>query len=141
MTPAELREIGEDANNDEVERLAETLRRQRLEEMKRAESFRFGRVYPIGREDYTREVTEESKVSVPGDPGKGTGVVCVLYKDGYISFQPGFIPISHRKPGCCVVIGHSSISGSLHSATQRRSLSPLWETNAYQPFPSQGNLC
>jgi len=82
MTPVELREIAEDTSNDEVERLAEAFRRQRLEEIKRVESSRFGRVYPIGKDDYTREVTEESEVTVPGDPGKGTGVVCLLYKDG-----------------------------------------------------------
>lgn len=93
MTPAELKEIGEDANNDEVERLANIFRRQHLEEIKRANSSRFGRVYPIGRDDYTREVTEESKVTVPGEAGKGTGVVCLLYKDGYILFQPGFVSI------------------------------------------------
>lgn len=86
MTPAELGEMGENLNNDEVERLVEIFRRQRLEEIKRAESSRFGRVFPIGRDDYTREVTEESKVTVPGDPGKGTGVVCLLYKDGCVLF-------------------------------------------------------
>ena len=79
--------MGEDANNDELERLAEKFRRQRLEEIKKAESARFGRVYPIGRDDYTREVTEASKVTVPEDPGKGTGVVCLLYKDGSVSFK------------------------------------------------------
>jgi len=82
MTPAELREVGEDANDDELERLAEKFRRQRLEEIKKGESARFGRVYPIGRDDYTREVTEASKVGIPGDAGKGTGVVCLLYKGG-----------------------------------------------------------
>lgn len=96
MTPAEIREMGEDTKNDEVERLAEAFRRQRLEEIKRAESSRFGRVYPIGRDDYTREVTEGSKATVPGDPGKGTGVVCLLYKDGYILFQPEFVSISPK---------------------------------------------
>ena len=86
MNPAELKEMGEDANNDELERLVDNFRRQRLEEIKKAASSRFGRVYPIGRDDYTREVTEESRVAVPGDTGKGTGVVCLLYKDGYTSF-------------------------------------------------------
>jgi len=48
--------------------------------MKRA---RFGRVYPIGREDYTREVTEASMVNLDSDSKElGTGVVCLLYKDG-----------------------------------------------------------
>jgi hypothetical protein len=94
MTPAELREMGEDTNDDEVERLVEKIRRQRLEEIKKAESSRFGHVYPIGRDDYTREVTEASKVSIPGDPGRGTGVVCLLYKDGHVLFHPGYFSIS-----------------------------------------------
>ena len=94
MTPVELREMGEDANNDELERLAEKFRRQHLEEIKKAESGRFGRVYPIGRDDYTREVTEASKVTIPGDPGKGTGVVCLLYRDGSVSFHLGVISTS-----------------------------------------------
>ena len=87
MTPAELREFGEVANDDELERLAEKLRRHHLEEIEKAESARFGRVYPIGRDDYTREVTEASKVTIPGDPGKGTGVVCLLHKDGSVRFN------------------------------------------------------
>ena len=88
--------MGEDANNDELERLAEKLRRQHLEEIKKAETARFGRVYPIGRDDYTREVTEASKVTVPGDPGKGTGVVCLLYRDGSVPFQLEFFSISPK---------------------------------------------
>jgi len=84
MSPTELGEIGEDTNNDELGRLAEKFRRHRLEEIKRAKDSRFGRVYPIGRDDYTREVTEASKVTTLGDTGKGTGVVCLLYKDGSV---------------------------------------------------------
>jgi len=84
MAPTELREVGEDANDSELERLAEKIRRHRLEEIKKAESARFGHVCPIGRDDYTREVTEASKVTIPGDPGKGTGVVCLLFKDGSV---------------------------------------------------------
>lgn len=86
--------MGEDANDDELERLAEKFRRQHLAEIKKAESARFGRVYPIGRDDYTKEVTEASKATVPGDTGKGTGVVCLLYKDGSVSFKPGLFSIS-----------------------------------------------
>ena len=45
---------------------------------------RFGRVYPISREDYMREVTEASQVNEEGDEHqKGTGVVVFLYKDGW----------------------------------------------------------
>jgi hypothetical protein len=61
-------------------------RRQRIGELKQEEDkARFGRVYPIGREDYTREVTEASKVNELGDDEeRGTGVICFLYKDGYV---------------------------------------------------------
>ena len=46
---------------------------------------RFGRVYPIGRDDYKREVTEASAIDEDEEmPGMGTGVVCFLYKDGYV---------------------------------------------------------
>lgn len=39
-------------------------------------------MYPIGRDDYTREVTEASRAVQEGKPaGHGTGVVCFLYKD------------------------------------------------------------
>jgi len=132
--------MGEDANDDEVERLAEKFRQHRLKYIKKAESARFGRVYPIGRDDYTREVTEASKVAVPGDPGKGTGVVCLLYKDGSVRFNQAFSP-SHRMSGCCAATEHLSTSGPWLSATQRQSLSPSWEKNAYQTFLSQDNLC
>jgi len=61
-------------------------RKQRLAEERRDEArARFGQVYPIGREDYTREVTEASKKDEEDDDNeKGTGVVCFLYKDGYV---------------------------------------------------------
>lgn len=94
MTTTELREMGEDANDDELERLAEKFRRHRLGEIREAESARFGRVYPIGREDYTREVTEASKVTTPGEPGTGTGVVCLLYKDGSVCFNRNFLDLT-----------------------------------------------
>ncbi|KAF9036792.1 thioredoxin-like protein [Panaeolus papilionaceus] len=84
FTPKELEELGEDAHDDETERLVLEYRQQRLEhdrkEQKRA---RFGRVYPIGREDYTREITEASKIDEEDDDNeRGTGVVAFLYKDG-----------------------------------------------------------
>ena len=80
----ELKDLAEDTRDDETSRFIEHVRKQRLQEMQRIANARFGRVYPIGRDDYTREVTEASKVD-SGDPdmeGKGTGVVCFLYKDG-----------------------------------------------------------
>ena len=96
--------------DDEEEKLLEKIRRQRMSQL-RAETkkARFGRVYPISRPDYTREVTEASKVDPDADPDApqhqgddddesagnsnaqskadkqrqgGTGVVCFLYKDG-----------------------------------------------------------
>lgn len=59
-------------------------RHRRLAELQKTQqSARFGEVYPIGREDYTREVTEASNVDLCDEPEiKGTGVVCFLYKDG-----------------------------------------------------------
>ncbi|EGN96269.1 hypothetical protein SERLA73DRAFT_185924 [Serpula lacrymans var. lacrymans S7.3] len=80
----DLQEIGEDAHDDELERTIDTFNRQRLAEQKREEKrSRFGRLYPIGRDDYTREVTDASEVDEDGDDEKkGTGVICFLYKDG-----------------------------------------------------------
>ncbi|KAF8968312.1 thioredoxin-like protein [Flammula alnicola] len=84
FTPKELQELSEDAPDDETERIIALHRKKRLaEERKDQARARFGRVYPIGREDYTREVTDASKVDEEDDDNeKGTGVVCFLYKDG-----------------------------------------------------------
>lgn len=80
---AQLRELATEAPDDETERILEVLRRRRLQEARKLELARFGRVYPISREDYTREVTEASKVHEEGDEqDKGTGVVVFLYKAG-----------------------------------------------------------
>ncbi|TKA50989.1 hypothetical protein B0A53_05681 [Rhodotorula sp. CCFEE 5036] len=74
-----------DINRDDRTR-REDLERA-LEERKRHErdqlgKRKFGRVYPIGKVDYKREVTEASNEELPGEPeGWGTGVVCVLFKD------------------------------------------------------------
>lgn len=100
---------------DAEERRLLALRRRRLEELMREQKRgRFGRVYPIARQDYTREVTDASKEQADGaaeteeeeapesredmrgptmvrdETGqerparKGTGVVCFLYKDGCV---------------------------------------------------------
>ncbi|KAJ7077874.1 thioredoxin-like protein [Mycena belliarum] len=84
FTPSELAELGEDAQDDDAERAINAFRRQRLaDEREVGKKARFGRVYPIGREDYTREVTEASTVNEEDDEEEqGTGVVCFLYKDG-----------------------------------------------------------
>ena len=74
LTPTELRELAEDSRDDETERAIEMLRRQRLAELLRQQHARFGRVYPIGRDDYTREVTEASRLNEEGKPeGKSEG--------------------------------------------------------------------
>ncbi|OBZ75108.1 Phosducin-like protein 3 [Grifola frondosa] len=78
----ELRELEEEAD-DETARIIEKFRRRRLAEQRHMQGARFGRVYPIGRDDYTREVTEASNINEEDDEAdKGTGVVCFLYKDG-----------------------------------------------------------
>ncbi|KAG6331264.1 hypothetical protein ID866_7828 [Astraeus odoratus] len=84
LTADELRELGEEVVDDDLERTIESARRLRIaEERKEQKRARFGRVYPIGRDDYTREVTEASRVDDEGDDeARGTGVVCFLYKDG-----------------------------------------------------------
>lgn len=84
LTPAELQDLGEDVQDDAIERQIAQHRAQRLvEERLEAQRRRFGTVIPIGRDDYTREVTEASEKDEPGDvEARGTGVVCFLYKDG-----------------------------------------------------------
>jgi hypothetical protein len=64
--------------------MIDTYRRQRIADDKATEKkSRFGRVYPIGRDDYTREVTEASKINEEDDEKEeGTAVICFLYKDG-----------------------------------------------------------
>ena len=89
FTPSQLQELSEDAPDDDTERLIALHRRQRLAaERKDQDRARFGRVYPIGREDYTREVTDASKIDEEDDDNeRGTGVVCLLYKDGQVQHQ------------------------------------------------------
>lgn len=98
---------GLDGAGEEEERLLLHLRRERMMALaKENRKARFGRVYPITRPDYTREVTEASKADpdrVAGEDEddeeedvetgagtktapsqgkkKGTPVVCFLYKD------------------------------------------------------------
>ncbi|EIW60892.1 thioredoxin-like protein [Trametes versicolor FP-101664 SS1] len=82
-TAAQLRELAAEAPDDETERILEVMRRRKLQETRKMEQARFGRVYPISREDYTREITDASQVNEEGDEQqRGTGVVVFLYKDG-----------------------------------------------------------
>ncbi|KAI5116564.1 hypothetical protein M0805_001549 [Coniferiporia weirii] len=93
FTPDDLRVRAEDAHDDDEARAIESYRRARLEEMQReARRARFGRVYPIGRDDYQREVTDASRANEEGEEfvGHGTGVVCFLYKDGHVPSERTF---------------------------------------------------
>ncbi|GAA5987960.1 hypothetical protein JCM11641_005964 [Rhodosporidiobolus odoratus] len=64
---------------DELERVLEARREKEKVTLSKR---KFGRVYPIGKVDYKREVTGASNEELPGEPeGWGTGVVCVLFKD------------------------------------------------------------
>ena len=128
MLDDELRELAEEAD-EETERYLERLRKQREAEAKKERELgRFGRVYPIGRDDYTREVTEASMENEPGEvvqaededledddrkgdgdkpkKGLGTGVVCFLYKDG------------------CVVCWYTMMSGWLTASAQDPAVRP-----------------
>ncbi|KDQ59635.1 hypothetical protein JAAARDRAFT_126998 [Jaapia argillacea MUCL 33604] len=84
LTPSELLELMDEAKDDTEARLIHQIRQSKLRDLQRdVKRARFGRVYPIGREDYKREVTEASEVDEVGErEGLGTGVVCFLYKDG-----------------------------------------------------------
>jgi len=84
---SELNDLEEEAANSETERIIASYRARRLGELRQqTRSARFGDVYPISREDYTKEVTEASKVNSPEQKNMtGTGVVCFLYKDGQIT--------------------------------------------------------
>jgi hypothetical protein len=86
LTPEELTELGQDLTDEDLQRSIAAHRRQReAQERLHQKCARFGRVYPIGRDDYTREVTEASKVDEDdNDEEKGTGVICFLYKDGSV---------------------------------------------------------
>jgi hypothetical protein len=78
--------MGEDVQNDEIERAIESYRRQRIaQDLAHQRRARFGEVYPISRESYTTEVTEASDVNEEDEEDeKGTGVICFLYKDGWV---------------------------------------------------------
>lgn len=74
-----------DLNKDDAlpREVLEKYMEERMAKVKVQESNRrFGRIYPIGKVDYKREVTEASMEELEGEPeGYGTGVVCCLYKD------------------------------------------------------------
>ena len=79
----------EEAINSDDERLFQSYRLKKLDEMKREEvkarSVRSGDgLRPISRDDFVREVNEASKRDIEGDEEewRGTGIVCFLFKDG-----------------------------------------------------------
>lgn len=108
LSSRELEELADDINDDDAEEAIREYRERMMKEIRKEEKAgRFGSVIPIGRDDYTREVTEASKIDEPMDEaeedeedlededdpsgegrrsakGRGTGVVCFLYKDGYV---------------------------------------------------------
>lgn len=94
-TAAELEKLGDRLKNDEELRRVEAQRRRVMTAERRYQrDARFGEVLPISREDYTREVTDASKVDAEDDDNeRGTGVVCFLYKDGLPRSDKAFTAI------------------------------------------------
>jgi len=91
LTVDELKLRAEDEHDSDIEQHIAKLQRQRFEEMTREDrDARFGRVYPISREDYTREVTESSKQQESEEGSEGTGVVCFLYKPSHPASERTF---------------------------------------------------
>jgi len=80
---SELDDLELDKDDNLPRELLERYREARIAEQHvKDKRQKFGRVYPIGKGDYTREVTDESKIDLEGEKeGSGTGVVCVLFKD------------------------------------------------------------
>jgi hypothetical protein len=80
----EIDELLDEGNDSDTERMMQAYRAKRLKEMKMEQKLRrFGDLLPISRDEYTREVADASKVDEAGQPaGRGTGVVCFLYKEG-----------------------------------------------------------
>ncbi|TIA71894.1 hypothetical protein E3P91_02291 [Wallemia ichthyophaga] len=88
-----LAEAAEEADDSDDERVLLSYRKKRIEEMQKLESTaKFGRMYPIARPDYTREVTDASKEHTdpqfnPNDDSienlkrGGTSVICFLYSE------------------------------------------------------------
>ena len=123
LTTEELRELGEDSRDDSAERYIAQFRDQRLaQERLEAQRSRFGSVVPIGRDDYTREVTEASKQDEPGgEEARGTGVVCFLYKDGYVqhSITPAHLYTFHvRIPRSDRAHAHVRLLATRHPRTK-----------------------
>lgn len=87
----------EDLEDDDIpQSILEKYRSERMEEVKKLDKTRrYGSVLPIGRESYTREINEASEEDIDSDnpelKDKGTGVVCFLWKDGYVGIYGRFV--------------------------------------------------
>ena len=91
-TTDEIETLLLEAEDSETERFILAFREQRLNDLKQEErKGRFGSIFPISRDDYNREVTEASKVDDRDEDEDedveimGTGVVCFLYREGYVA--------------------------------------------------------
>ena len=135
-----MRELADDAADSDTERMIEAYRRKRLADISReTKRARFGEVAPIGRDDYKREVTEASEVNEDGDTtNAGTGVVCFLYKDAYVSslyhhFNLLTCVFSVIQPAiACGRISVISLA-DIHGPSSCRS----WATNASQTIQTR----
>jgi len=84
-----------DLEDDDIpQSILEKYRSERMEEVKKLDKTRrYGSVLPIGRESYTRDINEASEEDIDSEnpelKGKGTGVVCFLWKDGYVGSSRG----------------------------------------------------
>lgn len=79
-TLSDISDLDDELSRDVVEKYREI----RMREVKVQENNRkYGRIFPISKIDYKREVTDASKEDLAGQgmDGEGTGVVCLLYKD------------------------------------------------------------
>jgi len=100
LDPSILKDLADEAEDSETERLIRSYERRRLAELEEERLGKFGDIKPIGREDYTREITEASAVDDEGE-GSGTGVVCFLYQDGHpasVALQEQLVVLARRHP-------------------------------------------
>jgi len=83
-TGDEIDDLLQDEVDSDTERAMLAYKERRLKEMKKEQKLgKFGDILPIGRDEYTREVADASKIDEDGAKGgSGTGVVCFLYKEG-----------------------------------------------------------
>ena len=111
----------------------EAYRASRLQEIQaNTRRLTFGRVLPISKADYTREVTEASKTLHEGDEDEGGGVVCFLYKDSQV-----LITISATVP--IVLIDPASILDSRILEAHINQLADLYPNTKFVSIV--GSMC